>query len=89
MDSNDSLLAYLDTGALEMVCLRTDRLTAEVPEYALYSYPSLFSDAGAVSSYALSDSGRQALAMSKIIICWALRLTATVIFAQVLGGKLR
>lgn len=64
-DSNDSLLAYLDTGALEMVCLRTDRLTAEVPEYALYSYPSLFSDAGAVSSYALSDSGRQALAMSK------------------------
>ena len=30
-DSNDSLLAYLDTGALEMVCLRTDRLTAEVP----------------------------------------------------------
>lgn len=64
-DSNDSLLAYLDTGALEMVCLRTDRLTAEVPEYALYSYPSLFTDAGAVSSYALSDGGRKALLMSK------------------------
>lgn len=63
-DADDSLLDYLDTGAVEMVCVSHDKLTAQIPQYELYSYPALFSDAEQVSKYALSADGQAALNLS-------------------------
>lgn len=63
-DADDSLLDYLDTVAVEMVCVAHDKLTAQIPQYELYSYPSLFSDAEQLSKYALSEAGQAALNLS-------------------------
>ncbi len=63
-DADDALLDYLDTGAVEMACVAHDKLTAQIPQYELYSYPSLFSDAEQVGKYALSEAGQTALNLS-------------------------
>ena len=63
-DSSSSLLDYLNAGALEMVCLSTDSLTEVIPQYALYSYPSLFADAQSVYAYAKSEAGQAALSIN-------------------------
>ena len=63
-DNSSSLLDYLDAGALEMICLSTANLTEAIPQYALYSYPSLFPNALSVYEYASSNSGQAALAIN-------------------------
>lgn len=68
-DNFSSLLDYLEAGALEMICLATSELTEVIPQYELYSYPSLFPNASDVYAYAASSAGQNALAINPQYHC--------------------
>lgn len=62
---DDSLLSYLGLETLELVCVSTQRLAAEVSDFGIFDLPYLFSDRTQLAQYLTGAKGQEALALTE------------------------
>lgn len=62
---DDSLLSYVGLGTLELVCVSTHRLAAEVPDFEIFDLPYLFSNREQLAQYLSGTQGKEALALTE------------------------
>lgn len=60
---DESLLSYLGLETLEMVCVSSRHIAAEVPDFEIFDLPYLFSNREQLSQYLTGSDGEAALAL--------------------------
>ena len=64
---DESLLSYLGLETLEMVCVSSRQMAAEVPDFEIFDLPYLFSNREQLAQYLTGSDGKEALALAEAL----------------------